>query len=135
MTPPHLDAASVQAKLRLLRQLLDDLDAVEDLVVARLREDRLLRYAVERMLTQAVDLAVAVNSHLLAATTGAAPPTYRASFLLLPGTGFLEAGLAERLAPSVGLRSVLTHEYTEIDLGLVVRGAELARVDYREYVR
>jgi uncharacterized protein YutE (UPF0331/DUF86 family) len=47
----------------------------------------------------------------------------------------LPADLAERLAPSVGLRNVLTHEYVEVDLALVVRGVELARQDYRAYVR
>jgi uncharacterized protein YutE (UPF0331/DUF86 family) len=135
VTPPALDRASVQAKLRLLRQLLDDLDAVGELTVGRLEEDRLLRYAVERILTQVVDLAVAVNGHVVAARTGAAPATYRESFGLLAQSGFLEQRLAERLAPSAGLRNVLTHEYVEVDLELVVRGVELTRTDYREYAR
>ena len=43
--------------------------------------------------------------------------------------------LAERLAPSAGLRNVLVHEYAQVDLALVARGVELARTDYRAYVR
>ncbi len=43
--------------------------------------------------------------------------------------------LAQRLAPSAGLRNVLVHEYAQVDLALVARGVELARSDSRAYVR
>jgi uncharacterized protein YutE (UPF0331/DUF86 family) len=118
-----------------MRTLLDDLDAVGDVSVARLTDDRMLRYAVERVLTQLVDLAVGINGHLAAARLGTAPATYRESFVDAARAGALPADLAERLAPAVGLRNVLTHEYVAVDLRLVVRGVELARVDVRDYVR
>jgi uncharacterized protein YutE (UPF0331/DUF86 family) len=49
-------------------------------------------------------------------------------------SGVLPVELAERLAPSAGLRNILVHEYVEVDLAQVVRAAERARTDYREYV-
>ena len=49
--------------------------------------------------------------------------------------GALPQELAERLAPSAGLRNVLVHEYVDVDLDQVVTAVALARTDYRSYVR
>ena len=135
MTPPALDAALVHARLRTMRELLDDLDAVGDVDAARLTGDRMLRHAVERVLTQLVELAVSVNGHVAVARLGRAASTYRDSFALAAEAGVLSPQLAERLAPSAGLRDVLVHEYARVDLALVARGLDLARADYRTYVR
>ncbi|MDP9466743.1 MAG: hypothetical protein M3P31_05840 [Actinomycetota bacterium] len=43
MTPPAVDAALVHAKLRAMRELLDDLDAAGPVDAARLASDRMLR--------------------------------------------------------------------------------------------
>ena len=135
MTPPALDAALVHAKLRAMRELLDDLDEAGAVDAARLETDRMLRHAVERILTQLVELAAAVNGHLAVARLGRGTTTYRESFALAAEARGLPDDLAERLAPSAGLRNVLVHEYARVDLALVARGVELARADYREYVR
>lgn len=135
MTPPSLDVATVHAKLHAMRELLDDLDGVGPVDVELLRRDRLLRYAVERILTSLVDLAVAVNGHLAVARLGAGATTYRESFALAERAGVLPPDLAQRLAPSAGLRNVLTHEYLAVELEFIVDGVTSARVDYREYVR
>lgn len=134
MTPPVLDGAMLQAKLRAMRELLDDLDALPSIDLAALRADRMLRHGVERILTQLVELAVAVNGHLAVARLGRGAATYRESFALAARAGALPADLAERLAPSVGLRNVLVHEYAAVDLRLVVAAVDQARTDYRAYV-
>jgi len=135
VTPPAVDAALVQAKLRTMGELLDDLDAVGPLDAARLTEDRMLRHAVERVLTQLVELAAAVNVHVAVGLLGRVATTYRDSFTLAAQAGAVSQDLAQRLAPSAGLRNVLVHEYARVDLALVARGVELARHDYRTYVR
>lgn len=135
MTPPALDAALVHAKLRSMRELLDDLDAAGPVDAARLTDDRMLRHAVERILTRLVELAAAVNGHLAVGRLGRGAATYRESFALAAETGVVPEDLAERLAPSAGLRNVLVHEYAQVDLALVARGVELARTDFRAYVR
>jgi uncharacterized protein YutE (UPF0331/DUF86 family) len=126
VTPPALDAAMVQAKLRLMRELLDDLDAAAPTDASALQGDRMLRHAVERILTQLVEQAAAVNAHLAGARLGRGAVTYRASFDLAVEAGALPDDLAQRLLPSAGLRHV--HQYAAVDL-------DLARTDYRAYVR
>ena len=63
------------------------------------------RHAVERILTQLVDLAVSVNGHVAAARLGRGPATYPESFRLAAEAGLLDAQLADQLAPSSGLRN------------------------------
>jgi uncharacterized protein YutE (UPF0331/DUF86 family) len=134
VTPSPLDRDAVQRKLRLMAELLDDLGRVAPVDEQRLLGDRLLRYAVERILMQLVDLAVTVNAQVVVARGGAAPRTYRESFAALAAAGVLDDELAARLAPSVGLRNVLAHEYTEVDLRAVLAAVPRALVDYRAYV-
>lgn len=125
----------MHAKLRLMRELLDDLESLGEVPPARLERERLLRYAVERILTQLVDLAVAVNGHIATARLGEGAADYRGTFTLAARAGALPGELAASLAPSVGLRNLLTHEYAVIDLTLVAGSIPLAREGYRAYVR
>lgn len=125
----------MHAKLRLMRELLDDLDGLGEVSARRLQDERMLRYAVERMLTQLVDLAVAVNGHIASALLGEGAADYRGTFALAARAGALEAELAAELSPSVGLRNLLTHEYAVIDLRLVAASIAPAREGYRAYVK
>ncbi len=128
------DTEVVVTRLGLMRELLRDLDAAGQVDARRLGTDRLTRHAVERILTQLVDLAVSINSHA-AISAGVAPNSYRDSFRAAADAGLISLELAERLAPSAGLRNVLTHEYVDIDLDLVAGAADAAKSDYGEYVR
>lgn len=128
-----IDAEVVVLRLGLMRELLADLDSVGEVDALRLRDDRLTRHAVERILTQLVDLAVSINSHV-AVSAGKTPSSYRESFHAAAAAGLINVDLAQRLAPSAGLRNVLTHDYVNIDLGLVAGAVTAARRDYGEYV-
>jgi uncharacterized protein YutE (UPF0331/DUF86 family) len=129
-----IDRDVVIVRLALMRELIADLEHVGDPDADQLNSDRLIRHAVERILGQLVDLAVAINAHLVAGLTGTAPATYRASFGALADTGVITHELAQRLAPSAGLRNVLAHEYVAIDLHLVAGAIPRARQDYADYV-
>jgi uncharacterized protein YutE (UPF0331/DUF86 family) len=133
VTPSPVDENVVGARLRLLWQLLDDLEAAGDVTVERLETDRLLRHAVERILTQLVEVAVSINSHVAGSLTGRSPATYRESFGAAADAGVISAELAAELAPSAGLRNVLVHEYLTIDLRLVASSIPRARAAYAGY--
>ena len=125
-----LDRDTLVLRLGLMSDLLGDLESIGGVDVALLRSDRITRHAVERILTQLVEFAVSINSHVAASVPG----TYRESFIAAADAGFSSAELAERLAPSAGLRNILTHEYVEVDLDLVAVAVQTATVDYRAYV-
>jgi uncharacterized protein YutE (UPF0331/DUF86 family) len=125
----------VQARLRLIADSLDQLERLAGLSAEELSARPIERAAAERLLQVVVDLAVDVNALLVRSLTGAAPTTGRASFESVGATGVIDRDLAGRLAPAAGLRNVLVHRYTDIDVKRVAAAATSALGDFREYVR
>lgn len=135
MTPRKLDWRSLHAKLRRIRELLDDLRELGHLDAARLRTDRPASLAAERVLTLVVDLAFAINSHVAVSVLQRAPDSYADSFTLAAEAKMISTELAEALLPSAGMRNVLVHGYLEVDYGRVAAAIPLATEQYGEYVR
>lgn len=135
MTPPAFDADTVGRRLRLLREALDDLDELRGVDAPRLRSERLTRAAAERLVQVVADLALDVNAHIAVAVLGRAPETGRSSFALAAEAGALDPALAERLAPAAGLRNVLVHRYTDIDVAIVAQAVGEVLDGFPDYVR
>ncbi len=135
MTPRVFRPQLVQAKLRLLQRLLQELAGLGQLTRDRLEAEPVVRLALERLLTQLVDVAVSVNTHVATAILSRAPASYHESFLLAAQSGAIPDALAEQLAPSAGLRSRLVHQYDTIDLDVVAAASAQALSDYRAYLR
>lgn len=135
MNPRDLSASSITMRLKLMRELLDDLETAGNPSAEDLREDRLLRRAVERILSQLVDLAADINQHAAAALRESPASEYRETFDLAAQLGLISTELADVLKPSVGMRNVLIHEYANVDLGIVSAAIPRAREQYGSYVR
>lgn len=129
-----VDPAIVSERLRMIRELLDDLDQIGDVTAERLAKDRITRHAVERIVTQMVELSVSINSHFSASLRNEAPRTYRESFHAAAQAGAIPPDLAAELAPAAGLRNILTHEYAAVDLTLVAGAVPELRAAYRRYL-
>ncbi|MDP8958152.1 MAG: DUF86 domain-containing protein [Actinomycetota bacterium] len=78
---------------------------------------------------------MSINTHVASTLAGKAPPDYRQSFSLAAEVGAFSPDLAERLAPSAGLRNLLVHEYGSIDLDRLAQAVPTALNNYRAYVR
>lgn len=135
MSPRDFSAEVLVVRLDLMRELLDDLDAMGDVTVGSLTQDRITRRAAERILTQLVDLAADINTHAATNLGGLRPTEYRQSFDAAVTAGLIEQELADALKSSVGMRDVLIHEYVATDLEMVAAAVPLARRDYAAYVR
>lgn len=136
MIPRALQPARVHASLRRLRELLVDLDElVGQPTAAQLASDRAVRHITERILSQLVEIAVSVNSHIAAVELGRAPKGYRDSFDLAATAGALPQELARQLRDEAGLRNVLVHQYLDVDLGVVAAAVPRAREGFSAYVR
>jgi uncharacterized protein YutE (UPF0331/DUF86 family) len=130
----EVDAALVRRKLGRIVGNLEDLATVEGAPLERYIENRFQKKGTERLLQETVDAAVDVNLHLLRAERRPTPSDYFSTFIEAARAGILPAELAERLAPSTGLRNRLVHEYEAIDDSQVLAGAALAVREYGEYV-
>jgi uncharacterized protein YutE (UPF0331/DUF86 family) len=134
VTPRRLDRRTVQSRLELMRVLLDRLEKFGDVDRATVEslDDRLI---LERILTQLVDLAVSINTQVVAAVRGRVPDAYGPSFLALGEIGVLDPDLARALAPATGLRNVLVRAYLDVDMDRFVSAVPLARTQFAAYVR
>lgn len=135
MTPRRLDPTLIQERLREIQLLLGDLVEVGEVDAERLRRDRPTRHVVERVLSQIVELAGSINTHIVASQLGRSPGSYADSFDEVARAGVLEWDLAAALRPSAGMRNVLVHDYLEVDHGMVAEAIPLALQQYSEYVR
>lgn len=135
MTPRAVDPASVQAKLRSIEELIDALRLIGEVDGRRLREDIVVRLAVERALTQAVDQIVSVCGHIVAAEMTAVPATYRDAVRAGVDVGLIDPTLAQSLSSAVGLRNILVHEYARADLDVVAAAVTMAQRDLADFVR
>ncbi len=134
MTPRKLDVAVVRARLSALNELVDALRVIGEVDGARLRADVIVRLAVERALTAAVDLVVSVCSHVVASGPTPVPDTYREVIRLAGGNAVIDPALASSLASAVGLRNVLVHEYVRADLDLVAAAVPGASQDLAAFI-
>lgn len=135
VTPRAVDWRSLRAKLRRMRELLDQLVVLGPVDPERLAAEPLTALAVERILTLLVDLAFASNSHVAVGLLGRAPDTYAESFALAAEAGMIDGELAAVLRPSVGMRNVLVHNYLDADQARVALAVPLAVEQYGDYVR
>lgn len=93
------------------------------------------KLAVERILTQLVDLAVGINLHIVGSLGCVAPTDAAESFREAAAQGVIPCSLAEALIPCVGMRNVLIHEYVRVDEQRVNKAVPLALEQFEHYVQ
>jgi uncharacterized protein YutE (UPF0331/DUF86 family) len=130
----EIDGALVRRKLLRIIENLHDLESVERIELSDYVIDRFRKKGTEKMLQETVEAAVDANLHLLSAAGLATPADYYTSFIEAGRHGIIPTALAERLAPSTGLRNRLVHEYDALDDGQILSAIRHAVADYREYV-
>jgi uncharacterized protein YutE (UPF0331/DUF86 family) len=131
MTPRRLDPETIVSRLRTMRQLLDQLERLRSESGS---DDFGRRLQIERILSALVDLAVAINTHVVVIRLGEAPRDMTTSFRLAGAAGLLDAELAAALAPSVGMRNVIVHAYVDLDVDRMMDAVPLAAEQYSRYV-
>jgi uncharacterized protein YutE (UPF0331/DUF86 family) len=135
VTPRRLDVPTLGRKLRAMRRLLDELHRLGAIDADRFAREFTTQLIVERIVSQLVDLAAGINTHVVTVEVGESPADVRRSFDAVADLGVIDRDLAERLAPSAGLRNVLVHAYIDLDLARLVAAVPLASEQYAEYVR
>jgi uncharacterized protein YutE (UPF0331/DUF86 family) len=129
-----LDVDIVRRKLAVIARNLRDLAIIEPLSLDEYRADRFRLKGSERLLQELIEAAVDANLHLLRAAGEPSPTDYFQTFVALGRLGVIPGPLAERLAPSAGLRNRLVHEYEAIDDSIVLASIGEARRDFAAYV-
>ena len=102
-------------RLDKLEQLLRKLRGLQSVDLATFLEDEDVQARTERWLQVAIECALDLTNHLIAARGWKTPSTYREAFEVLHKEGLLDSDLAAQMADWAGLRNILVHLYLEID--------------------
>lgn len=111
-----LSKALVYQKLKLILTDIKRLEIMlEQKSYEQLATDEAASSLAERRLERVINRAIDINLHLLR-SVGAPPPTdYTRSFLDLATVHILTPELAQAIAPCVGTRNILVHEYDDLN--------------------
>ena len=135
MSPRDFQTDTIRKRLVSLRRILGELEKYRDSDAKELRSELSQMYAVFFMLQQVIDLATDINQHIAATTLNVADSSSRRGFEDLIRAGILPADLEQDFYKSAALRNVITHQYVEVDLGIVSNSIPRVLDVYTHYVK
>ena len=130
-----IDAAVVRRKLGHIMASLELLGPIRGIALEEYRRRVWERKGVERVLQEAIEVALDVNAHLIAELGHDVPDDYFGGFVKLGQIGVLSDELATALAPSAGLRNRLVHEYDALDDARVLAAVGTMLDLYPRYIQ
>lgn len=129
-----VDREIVRRKLAVIMESLDLLEPIQGMSKEEYIADIYKRKAAERLLQELIEAAIDLNTYLLVQTGRPVPSDYFESFMKAGEYHILPPELAEKLAPSAGLRSRLVHEYDLLEHTLVLEAVRRAEEFYPRYI-
>jgi len=133
-----MSPVEVEVIRRKLAIIVGNLRALEPVRVMSKRdyiEDFYKRKATERLLQELIEAAIDINVHLIVEASHTAPDDYYESFIKMGELGIISSDLAEKLAPSTGLRNRLLHEYDMLDHEIVLKAVATAEELFSMYIK
>ena len=97
-------------------------------------EDIYKRKATERLLQELIEAAIDINTHIIVQTGNTVPDDYYESFIRAGELKIISMDLAEKLAPSAGLRNRLVHGYDLLEHSMVLDAVRMADQQYPKYI-
>jgi uncharacterized protein YutE (UPF0331/DUF86 family) len=124
----------LRRKLAVITENLQALLPIKDLSRDEYATDIYRRKATERLLQELIEAAIDVNIHLIIQSGNPAPDDYYDSFIKIGEMKIIPMSLAEKLAPSAGLRNRLVHQYDRLNHAIVLQAVRMAEELFPAYV-
>jgi uncharacterized protein YutE (UPF0331/DUF86 family) len=116
-----VDREVIERRLTELDRNVTNLRRHQGMSVQDLEADLDRQWSVLHGLQLAIQGVLDIGGHLLAAASENRVDTYTDLIDRLGDTGILPAQFARSIRAMAGLRNIIIHQYTEIDLGVVCR--------------
>ena len=130
-----IDEAIIRRKLSIIVENLRALQPIEKMTPKEYIQDLYKRKATERLLQELIEAAIDINTYVIVQTKNKVPDDYYGSFMKLGELKIIPVELAEKLAPSAGLRNRLVHEYNMLEHSMVLDAVKRAEALYPEYIK
>jgi uncharacterized protein YutE (UPF0331/DUF86 family) len=125
----------IRRKLSIIVENLRALEPIEKMTRKKYVEDLYKRKATERLLQELIEAAIDINTYVIVQTGNKVPDDYYESFIRVGELKIISIELAEKLAPSAGLRNRLVHEYNMLEHSMVLDAVKRAEELYSKYVK
>jgi uncharacterized protein YutE (UPF0331/DUF86 family) len=130
-----VEAGMIRRKLAVIVESLKLLEPIARMTQRQYLEDLYKRKATERLLQELIEAAIDINTYMIVQTGHIVPDDYYESFIKAGALQIISLDLAEKLAPSAGLRNRLVHEYNMLEHSVVLDAVRKAEELYTEYIR
>jgi uncharacterized protein YutE (UPF0331/DUF86 family) len=125
----------IRRKLAIVVENLNALEPIKDMSREEYIRDVYKRKATERLLQELIEAAIDINTHIIVQEGLNAPDDYYESFIKFGELKIISPELAEKLAPSAGLRNRLVSEYDSLDNSIVLDAVKMAEELYPLYIK
>lgn len=125
----------VLRQLGSLRRHIELLRPLQTEPLAELSRDRLRWYGLLYVLQMLVEHVTDISNHLLAGTNEVVTDDARSTIRTMGHSGLLPLDFAERIAPMVGFRNVVIHEYLMVDPVIVYRVLQTGLAEFDQFAR
>lgn len=125
----------VQRKLAIIIENLKTLEPIKGMKPDEYLQDVYKRKATERLLQELIEAAIDINIHMIVAAGHTVPDDYYESFIRAGELKIISADIAQKLAPSAGLRNRLVHEYDRLDHSMVLKAVNMAQEVFPQYIK
>jgi uncharacterized protein YutE (UPF0331/DUF86 family) len=130
-----VDIEIIQRKLSVILENLKALEPIRGIERDEYTRDLYKRKATERLLQELIEAAIDINIHMIVESGHPAPEDYYQSFIRAGEIRIIPSELAEKLAPSAGLRNRLVHEYDGIEHSMILKAVAMALDLYPRYAK
>ncbi len=130
-----IEAEIVRRKLAVMIENLKNLGPIKGMNADEYLQDLYKRKATERLLQELIEAAIDINVHMIVATGHTVPDDYYESFIRAGELKIISLDLAQKLAPSAGLRNRLVHEYDRLDHSMVLKAVNMAEELFPQYIK
>ncbi len=124
----------IKDKLLLLNGYLEELKEIKDLKYYEYMDETITRRGAERLLQLLVEVSSDINSAIISNVGKIPPESYYESFIKAGEYGVISKELAQKLAPSAGLRNRIIHEYGEYKDSIVYKNVKKLYELYSQYL-
>lgn len=122
-------------KFELIGDYMAELKPILDFEDKEIIADPLKLHTSERLLQLIADEMVSINEYLIKKNNFSVPDDFYSTFITLGENGILPRDFALKLAPIVGLRNRLVHQYEEVDNHRFIRTLKNNFDDFGQYLK
>jgi len=129
-----LNKELIQRKINNIENYIKEIEPLLKLEAGDIVSDVLKLRTIERNFQLIVDTMLDINTHIISAENLKAPETLQETFLILGEDGILPGDFVKKIAPVVGLRNIVVHDYEKIDNEKMMHDVKAGASQFGEYI-